>query len=498
MTSTPHAPGSSSSSHEIQCLLVLDLFDENGVGPRSITPHLPPASRRLELRVTAFGATQAPPWQVQPPRVWKQWKRAIDDMVEHAGAQLGDDQEVAHYYVAGRAPLPAYAYLGMRLGPFKRLSIVHHTSPDACIVVPCQAPDVMPAAAPVLDEVAGLEGVQRYVNGEIAVWVSTQRDLDADAVDQCMRDRKQRRGAPKVTLRAHPPGDRRADAQRLLGPADGPALAHELLQHFRRLTNCYPDRDGMVVFVSGPTILATMVGRAINPNVHGHVSWPNHDRTLGYQPAMKHPWPRVEDTPRILLVIANPANADGQRLDTDEELRSLHQVFSPTTRKRCDVKALHAARLSDLGDALREHKPHVIHIISHGVEAGLFLLDDHGREQFVRSETLRDMIREAGLDDLLLVVLNACNSCETARALGDVTDCAIGTRLRVHDDVAHRFARRFYDELLRGIPVLRAFESAHAEARPTDSEEIYCLHPGRASDLGKLVLFPPPNPTDPE
>ncbi len=498
-TTPPEAFQSSSSPPEVQCILILDLFDENHIGPRSITPHLPPASRRLELCATTFGAAQAPPWQVQAPRVWKQWQRAIDAMVEHARAQLGDDQEVAHYYVAGRAPLPAYAYLGMRIAPFARLSIVHHRSSDVYLVVPCQAGDSMPTPAPVvLDEVSGLEGPQKYINGEIAVWVSTQRNLDEEAVDQFMRDRKQRRGAPKVTLRAHPPGDRSTDAQRWLTPADGPGLAHELVQHFRALTNCYPDRDGMVVFVSGPTILATMIGRAINPNVHGTVSWPNHHGALGYQPAMKYPWPRVEETPRILLVIANPANAGGQRLDTGPELRSLYQALSPATQKRCDITPLHAASLSDLKDALCTHRPHVIHVISHGARAGLFLTGESGREEFVRSEALREVIRTAELDDLVLVVLNACNSRDTAKALADVTDCAIGTDLQVGDDVAHRFARRFYDELLRGIPVARAFASAHAEASPTHPEPVYELCPGRASDLDKLVIFPAPAPNDPE
>lgn len=496
MTSTPATPDSSSRPAEIQCVLVLDLFDENRVGPRSITPHLPTPSRRLELRATAYGAAQVPPWQVQPPRVWKLWKRAIDAMVEHARAQLGDDQEAAHYYVTGRAPLPAFAYFGMRLGPFARLSVAQVQDAHACIVVPCSPPGTTPAVAPVVfDAVTGLEEPRKYANGKVAVWVSTQNDLDADAVDQFMRVLKERRGAPKVTLRAHPPGDLRANAQRKLTPADGPGLAHELFQHFRALTNCYPDRDGIVTFVSGPSILATMAGRAINPNLHGEVWWPNYHGDLGYQPAMKHPWPRVEDEPRILLVIANPANASGQRLDTDEELRRLYQALSPATRKRCDVKALHAARITDLAEALRTHRPHVIHIISHGERAGLFLLDDGGHEQFVRSETLRDMIRAARLDDLLLVVLNACHSRETAEALADATDCAIGTELQVRDDVAYRFAHRFYDELLRGASVAHAFDSAHVEARTTHPEPIYHLCPGRASDLEKLILFAP---TDPE
>jgi hypothetical protein len=494
MTSTPPALGSLSPSGEIQCILVLDLLDENPIGPRSITPHIPTASRRLELRVTTFNAAQVPPWQVQPPRIWKQWKRAIDHMVEHARAELGDDQEVAHYYIAGRAPLPAFAYLGMRIGPFARLSIVHVQGPDASIVVPCSSPGSMPATAPVgFDEVAGLEEPQKFANGEIAVWVSTQNDLDAHAVDQFMRDLKVRRSVPKVTLRAHPPGDLSRDAQRALTPVDGPGLAHELFQHFRALTNCYPDRDGLVVFVSGPAILATMAGRAINPNLHGNVWWPNYHRDLGYHPAMKHPWPRVEDDPRILLVIANPANASGQRLDTGAELRSLYQALSPATRKRCDVTPLHAARVSDLAQALRTHKPNVIHVISHGAKAGLFLLDDNGHEQFVRSEMLRDMIRTARLDDLLLVVLNACESRETAKALADVTDCAIGTELQVGDDIAYRFAHRFYDELLRGTSVAHAFDSAHSEVRPTHPEAIYHLCPGRAADLDELILFAPPD-----
>ncbi|ACY18060.1 hypothetical protein Hoch_5578 [Haliangium ochraceum DSM 14365] len=480
----------------VQCLLILDLFDENTYSERSFAEHLPPSERRRCYRATGFDAKRRPHDQALPSRDWRAWQRAIDDMVDAARGELGDDEELAHYYVTGRAPLPAFAHLGMRLSAFARISIVHLREGQACTLTPCTPPlgAKLAEEPPFFDRVTGLERVEAYATGRVAVWISTQSEVDRAAI------RAQLGEVPIVSLFATPAEQSSDNPQRHLTPADGPRVAAELFKRMRQLHNCYPRRSGITMFLSGPNILATMVGRALNRRLHCPVAWPNYYRAYqGYRPAMMSPWPRVEGKARLLLIVAHTADSSRRRLNSDEELRNMYQsLLSKPMRDRCELRLLPAARLSDFTSALRDFRPHIVHLIGHGAHGGLYFVDERQDGQFVSSEALCELLEVAELNDLQLVLLNACNSEYTAELISKSLPCTtIGTKLKVPDGTATSFSFRFYDDLAAGSSVAHAFHRALGEikAGPSEHADSYYLCPAATREGAELVIFAPEEAT---
>jgi CHAT domain/SMODS-associated and fused to various effectors sensor domain len=487
-----------SITQEAQCILILDLASDNPISERSIEPFLPPSTNRRIYRVTGHGAEPAPHGGAPNRRGWRDWTAAIDRMLAQARADLGEDGDIAHYYLAGRAALPILAYLGVRLAKQARVTMINQRSDGPWDVVPFQQPPGVAASEPdrerFFDVVRGLRRDDPYEgNGRVAVFVSTQRDLEekalrdfASSLDTSL--------AGIVVLRASPRGDSAHQALRLLGAEDGPRAARELVEHFTAIPDCYPHSSGLIVYIAGPATLGAMVGRAMNPRIHSPVWLPNF-RKPGYKPAVEIPWPLVSGgKPSILVLVANTPDADGDRLDSDGELRDmLDTLQKQMSAKRCELRLCPAVRERDLMDALRDFKPHLLHFIGHGDERGLYLTGDDGSERFVHGDELRDMLASSRVEDLHLVVFNACRSHVQAKDVSALVDCAIGTNVDVPDESAIRFARRLYDDLVRGCSVAHAFARASSESRAGtgDTRKIFELHHRDVFDPEQLVFFSP-------
>ncbi|ACY13877.1 CHAT domain-containing protein [Haliangium ochraceum] len=486
---------------EIQCILVLDLSIDNAITACSVTPHLPRAARRVELHLNDFGAERAPYGGASDRRTWRCWMQAVDAMLADARAQLGAEVEFTHYYLAGRAALPVFAYLGLRLGKQANITTVNRRDDGCWDVVPCQRPassaasGVSPSAR-FFDEVRGLDTDERSSeSGMVAVWVSTQRDVDRGLLRAFARARGDRDLAGIVSLRARPAAGDDTGDMRLLEGADGPDAARELVNCFRSIPNQYPRSSGLMVFVSGPVTLAAMVGRAINPRIHGPVWWP-YFRGGEYEPALEYPWPLISGPPRILIATANAPEGENPTLDVEAELKHLEEALAePRKRKLCEVQRCPAATVSDITSALRSFKPHILHFIGHGTALGVYLRSaEHDGAQFVRGEDFQQMIATSLRQkdrEMHLVVLNACCTHELAKALTEQVSCTIGTDIEVYDSASIHFAARFYDHLVHGTSVHYAFNAAVDECRAhsTSGQEVFCLHP--AAERAPASATPP-------
>lgn len=486
-----------SPSQEAQCILILDLASDNPIGERSIEESLPPSANRRMYRVTQYGAAPAPYGGAAGRRSWRDWTTAVDRMLKQAREDLGADREIAHYYLAGRAGLPIFAYLGVRLGKQARITMINQRYDGPWDIVPFQQPPgatASPETERFFDMVRGLRRDEPNTgDGRVAVFVSTQRDLE----DKAIRDFARSLDTPLagiVVLRARPRGDSSQSALRLLGADDGPRAARELVEHFTAIRDCYPHGSGLIVYIAGPATLAAMVGRAMNPRVHSPV-WLPYFRAPGYEPAVEIPWPLVSGgKPRILVLVANPADTEGRRLDTDRELRGMMEALEKEMdARRCELRFCFAGRVWDLMNKLGEFQPHLFHFIGHGELFGLCFTRDDGSEHFVDGDELRDMLVSSGTDELHLVVFNACQSHEQARKLTTVVDCAIGTNVDIADESAIHFARRFYDDLVQGWSVADAFERARVASRAEtgDAREIFEICPRDGIDPEQLVFFSP-------
>ena len=96
-----------------QILLLLDLSLDNPIPEDEVLALLPPSTHRQVLRVSKFGAqatTRGQQWSR-----WRTWTLAVDTMLAEAQANV-EPGLAPHYYVAGRASLPLFAYVGLRRG----------------------------------------------------------------------------------------------------------------------------------------------------------------------------------------------------------------------------------------------------------------------------------------------------------------------------------------------------------------------------------------------
>lgn len=155
----------------------------------------------------------------------------------------------------------------------------------------------------------------------------------------------------------------------------------------------------------------------------------------------------------LLIVTAEPRDRPSVR--TAAELGTIQRSLGAWS-----TVVLHNARFEELVDALREHRPRVLHFTGHGDEQSkdLLLVDKAGDAQPIAKRAVADALARApGVE---LVVLNACFSHEQAVELRRCVRCAIGMKRRVSNDAAIAFSERFYELVARGDLIKGAFEEA--------------------------------------
>lgn len=166
---------------------------------------------------------------------------------------------------------------------------------------------------------------------------------------------------------------------------------------------------------------------------------------------------------RILFVSANdPENY----LDIEREQRALLKLAETGGHY---LKFFPAAQIPDLKELLSgvngsAEKYDVLHFAGHGEVKGLLLRSefDDDEHQELTGEQLKEFLEAPpkNEDRVKLVVLNACETEDVAKAIKDVVKAVIGTNAKVKDRKARGFSNDFYDELNDGATVQQAYESA--------------------------------------
>lgn len=167
---------------------------------------------------------------------------------------------------------------------------------------------------------------------------------------------------------------------------------------------------------------------------------------------------------RLLFVAASPHNPydptslpplrlAAEQRDIQEGLRA------SSLRARLTMHTAVAARPTDLNNALNRHKPTILHISGHGNRKLLVFEDSQGGEVIVSGDLLGRVIR-ATQTPPKLVVLNACESAEQAKALTRYINAAIGMNASINDDTAREFAVQLYESFGEGASLQQAFDQA--------------------------------------
>jgi hypothetical protein len=210
------------------------------------------------------------------------------------------------------------------------------------------------------------------------------------------------------------------------------------------------------------------------------------------------PPPPPQGKLRILTVISDPEDLDDYGLpplDAEKELKTLNRAFKRLKAQNLleEIEPLRHAIRSDISEALREHRPHVLHFIGHGTFEGkrgkLIIEDEDHYAVEMSGRAFRELLE--GYPDTRLVVLNACKG--ATRAVSDAmvglgpqlvsrgVPAVVAMQHAVYDRAAINFTREFYRALAHWYPI----DMAISEAR----RAIYLDFGLKRRDWGSPVLF---------
>lgn len=194
--------------------------------------------------------------------------------------------------------------------------------------------------------------------------------------------------------------------------------------------------------------------------------------------------------PLTLLFLG--ANPDGTaRLRLDREVREIRRALEQTAlRDRFRMETLWASSFEDLLDGLLRHGPTVVHFSGHGQPEALLFEGADGKPAPVSVEALARLFGALS-GKVRLVLFNACDSINAARAVSAHVECAVGTTEPVGDRGAVAFASAFYRGLGYGKSVSEAAElgrSAILAAGLVGADDV-CLVTRPGLDAARLILI---------
>jgi tetratricopeptide (TPR) repeat protein len=172
----------------------------------------------------------------------------------------------------------------------------------------------------------------------------------------------------------------------------------------------------------------------------------------------------------ILISVVNPVSTSN--LSADAQLRDIENIIKKANHSNeFIIKKTIATRLSDLQEALEEHKPHIVHFGGHSKsEKGLVLENDNSQPQILTNQELLDLFTPFA-DEMECVFLNVCHSLTQAQVICQQIGYVIGMRDKVADRTAKKLAEIFYQRLGAGDDYPVAFaEARKAIAKMTNAD----------------------------
>lgn len=167
--------------------------------------------------------------------------------------------------------------------------------------------------------------------------------------------------------------------------------------------------------------------------------------------------PRTSHSVRILLLAANPIKTPVLELGAEVEAIRNH-LRGTTFGWQAEILPWGSVTRGKLVTYLMDLRPAVVHFSGHGDPDGeIALLDDEGKAEQASPRELAQLLHVLK-GQIRCVVLNTCYSAVQAEAIADEIECVIGMKQSVNDDVAIKFAGKFYEALGSGQSIRTAFE----------------------------------------
>ncbi len=235
-------------SHPDQVLFHLNLASDNPLSVGELTARMPDKrNERHIFEVTDFGAVAT---QNGTPADWSPWLLAISRMVEAARAKL--TERPSRFYVAGRAGLPAFFFLGHLLQKWASAELIYFGSDGSVESYALDVPDADGAyfASPTLPSPAS------EASGRLALVLTAGVKAPRDALRSLIQDRGESLA-----------GVIECDSAEPLSPGRFTSARRDISMVLGAAQRAFPSARSLAVVVGGPTTLAYLAGALINPNV---------------------------------------------------------------------------------------------------------------------------------------------------------------------------------------------------------------------------------------
>jgi len=179
--------------------------------------------------------------------------------------------------------------------------------------------------------------------------------------------------------------------------------------------------------------------------------------------------------PVVLLTFANPASSrEGYLRKLAEETRRLRELFAPAVqRELCQVEIRTNVTAKDVFDAFQEFRDRIaiFHFGGHAGSYELLLEKASGESAYADAHGLAGFLGEQ--KGVQLVFLNGCSTEPQIELLLKAgVNAVIGTSRAIDDEIATDFAARFYNGLLTGADLARAFAEAENDARSSGGGQV--------------------------
>lgn len=165
----------------------------------------------------------------------------------------------------------------------------------------------------------------------------------------------------------------------------------------------------------------------------------------------------VDSVKTILFIASDPSDLSTLRLGT--EVREISEKLQlAKLRTLFKLEQRHAARVTDLTQALLDTKPNIVHLSGHGTtEGSLCLQDSSGLAHPVPPDALGALFGQfAG--NVYCVILNVCHSEAQAASIAKHIPYVIGMNGDIPDRASVAFSVGFYQALGAGSSIQEAHQ----------------------------------------
>lgn len=425
-------------------------------------------------------------------RHWREIAASLDGLLATAHRVALESPDPVTFVIAGRAPLPVFAYLGYHSKRLNgRVLIVNQHGERWDHIGPFSGAYDFPASTRTPFRLGEAPQFQR-APGKVGLFVgcSKRYSCSDDALVSIA-------AAGHQELSALHRIEGILDHERVPLRADDLAALSDLFSDVQaEISRRHPHASGLILAPAGPTWVAFWVGRLLNTNVTGLIDFPNRPPGKGhYVRALASrmdelPW--VHGLPDVLALSAEPDKEARIRAGEGQDalVEAVEREQGMEARRR--ITTVGATKVSDLVRRLATTQPDILHVYAHGAADGsLGLQDESGASVRVSADALMSAIRATELLPSLAVVV-ACHSATLAPALLEVAELVVAVEETVPYKTAAQFIGAFYGALARGNSVALAFDQAkaHVDLQPRHDSTPFTLLSRDGVDSAKAVFWP--------